>query len=259
MQFHARQQFLQLNLHWPPDRKKPDRSMNAAEADRGKGMAERTKRCFTRPHQIIELHLQYYHCRLTFLRAREITRERPSPCDTMRHQRPIPFTEKLQQRDSFSELELQVEAIKKHLWAFKKTPVTILRCQSHTKVTRIHLQRGLKLASHFTKVYRILHLFANKSTLLLCPCLGCKTTKLKRTALQSPSDYEQGVFFPFIDVFTSTAPRRAFEDVYLVALLVLLCKIAIPFLITVPKDDSITSENKASLWLFAMNPFIQGP
>lgn len=58
----------------------------------GKGSLS-IQRCFTTPDQIIELHLRYYHCRLTFLWVCEITRERLLPRNTMRHTRPIPSIE----------------------------------------------------------------------------------------------------------------------------------------------------------------------
>lgn len=52
-------------------------------------------RCFTTADQIIELHLQYYHCRLTFLWVCEITHEHLLPCNTMRHTRAIQRIETL--------------------------------------------------------------------------------------------------------------------------------------------------------------------
>ncbi len=96
MQFHARQWSLQLNLCWVPHMKKAGKRQTAAAADQRQIEGKRacTQRCYTTPDQIIELHLQYYHCRLTFLCACEITHERLLPCNTMRHTRPILWIEK---------------------------------------------------------------------------------------------------------------------------------------------------------------------
>lgn len=105
MQFHGRQWSVQLNFTLGPTCKKKkmekvkgkqerDRTSSRAETVWQKGRLSR-QRCFTAPDQIIELNLQCYHCRLTFLWVCEITHEHLLLCNTMRHTRPIPWTEEL--------------------------------------------------------------------------------------------------------------------------------------------------------------------
>lgn len=87
VQFHACQWSLQRSLYFANSYRVPhvnkeavggkdrERSSDRAETD---GEEERLsrQRWFTMSDQIIGLHLQYHHCRLTFLRACEITHER---------------------------------------------------------------------------------------------------------------------------------------------------------------------------------------
>lgn len=148
MQFHARQWFLQLNLYWAAHvekragRRQTDRGSNNAETGWGRGSLSR-QRCFTMPDQIIELHLQYYHCRLTFLWVCEITHERLLLHITMRHTRPIPWKEELRIKEvAFPHYPVlrrslmshwQVKAVKTFCRPLKKILVTTLKHQTASR------------------------------------------------------------------------------------------------------------------------------
>lgn len=136
MQFHAWQWSVQLNLHWAPhvkikNKKGTDRSSNRAVTDWEQQRLSR-QRCFTTVGQIIELHLQCYHCRLTFLWVCEIAHERLLPCNTMRHTWPIPWEERQRiKKQLFNIMQFGRERSHQSVagWDCKnfKTPVTILR------------------------------------------------------------------------------------------------------------------------------------
>lgn len=123
-------------------RRQTDRGSINAETGWRRGSLSR-QRCFTMPDQIIELHLQYYHCRLTFLWVCEITHERLLLRITMRHTRPIPWKEELRIKETaFPHYPVlrrslmshwQVKAVKTFCRPLKNILVTTLKHQTASR------------------------------------------------------------------------------------------------------------------------------